>query len=113
MRLFEKLSTFSEYWSPKFVSQFNGNDVVVMGIQCEFVWHSGDDTDGFFLVLDGIVMIETEQGSVTLKPGEPYVVPNGVQHRPAAKEKAHILLIEPKGTPNTGDAKTAAQKVKL
>ena len=66
-----------------------------------------------FLVLDGIVTIETEQGNVILEPGELYVVPKGVQHRPVAQEEAHILLIEPKGTPNTGDAKTAVQKVKI
>ena len=113
VNLSEKLSEFSEYWSPKIVSQFNGHDVMVVKVQGEFVWHSHDDTDDFFLVLDGIVTIETEQGNVILEPGELYVVPKGVQHRPVAQEEAHILLIEPKGTPNTGDAKTAVQKVKI
>ena len=113
VNLSEKLSKFSEYWSPKIVSQFNGHDVMVVKVLGEFVWHSHDDTDDFFLVLDGIVTIETEQGNVVLEPGELYVVPKGVQHRPVAQEEAHILLIEPKGTPNTGDAKTAAQKVKI
>lgn len=113
VNLSEKLSEFSEYWSPKIVSQFNGHDVMVVKVQGEIVWHSHDDTDDFFLVLDGIVTIETEQGNVILEPGELYVVPKGVQHRPVAQEEAHILLIEPKGTPNTGDAKTAVQKVKI
>lgn len=113
VNLSEKLSKFSEYWSPKIVSQFNGHDVMVVKVLGEFVWHSHDDTDDFFLVLDGIVTIETEQGNVILEPGELYVVPKGVQHRPVAQEEAHILLIEPKGTPNTGDAKTAVQKVKI
>ncbi len=113
VNLSEKLSKFSEHWSPKIVSQFNGHDVMVVKVQGEFVWHSHDDTDDFFLVLNGIVTIETEQGNVVLEPGELYVVPKGVQHRPVAQEEAHILLIEPNGTPNTGDAKTAAQKVEI
>ncbi|MYK31908.1 MAG: cupin domain-containing protein [Boseongicola sp. SB0670_bin_30] len=113
VNLSEKLSKFSEYWSPKIVSQFNGHDVMVVKVQGEFVWHSHDDTDDFFLVLSGIVTIETEQGNVVLRPGELYVVPKGVQHRPFAQEEAHILLIEPRGTPNTGDATTAAQKVEI
>ncbi len=113
VNLSEKLSKFSEYWSPKIVSQFNGHDVMVVKVQGEFVWHSHDDTDDFSLVLSGIVTIETEQGNVVLRPGELYVVPKGVQHRPIAQEEAHILLIEPRGTPNTGDATTAAQKVEI
>ncbi len=113
VNLSEKLSKFSEYWSPKIVSQFNGHDVMVVKAKGEFVWHSHDDTDDFFLVLNGIVTIETELGNVILKPGELYVVPQGVQHRPVAQEEAHILLIEPKGTPNTGDAKTATQKIEI
>lgn len=99
VNLSEKLSKFSEHWSPKIVSQFNGHDVMVVKVQGEFVWHSHDDTDDFFLVLNGIVTIETEQGNVVLEPGELYVVPKGVQHRPVAQEEAHILLIEPNGTP--------------
>ena len=113
VNLSEKLSKFSEYWSPKIVSQFNGHDVMVVKVQGEFVWHSHDDTDDFFLVLNGVVTIETERGNVVLKPGELYVVPKGVQHRPVAQEEAHILLIERNGTPNTGDAGTAAQKTRI
>ena len=113
VNLSEKLSTFSEYWSPKIVSQFNCHDVMLVKAKGEFVWHSHDDTDDFFLVLSGNVTIETELGNVILKPGELYVVPKGVQHRPVAQEEAHILLIEPTGTPNTGDARTAARKVEV
>lgn len=80
-------------------------------VQGDFTWHSHDKADNFFLVLDGIVTIETEHRNITLKPGELYVVPKTVQHRPVAHDEVHILLIEPNGTPNTGDAKTAAQKV--
>ena len=113
VNLGEKHGTFSEYWSPRIVSQFNGHDVMVVKVKGEFVWHSHDDTDDFFLVLDGVITIETEDGNVTLNPGELYVVPKGVQHRPVAQDEAHILLIEPKGTPNTGDEETAAEKIEV
>ena len=113
VNLTEKLNRFSEYWSPKIVSRFNGHDVMVVKCKGEFFWHSHDNTDDFFLVLEGIVTIETENEKVTLKPGELYVVPKGVKHRPVAQEEAHVLMIEPKGTPNTGDIKTAVQKIAI
>lgn len=113
INLAEKLKLFSDHWSPKIISQFNGNDIMVVKVQGEFVWHDHPDTDDFFLVLDGEVTIETEDGNVTLGPGELYVVPKGKKHRPVAKEEAHILLIEPRGTPNTGDETTATEKLTL
>lgn len=113
INLADKLATFSEYWSPKIISQFNGNDVMVVKVQGNFNWHSHEDTDDFFLVLDGEITIEMREGNVTLKAGELFVVPKGVEHRPVAKNEAHILVIEPKGTPNTGDENTAVVKEKL
>jgi mannose-6-phosphate isomerase-like protein (cupin superfamily) len=113
VNLDRKLSSFSELWSPKIVGSFNGHDIMVVKAKGEFVWHAHDDTDDFFLVLKGNLRIETEQGDVVLGPGELYVVPKGVQHRPVAEEEVHILLIEPKGTPNTGDESTAATKVEI
>jgi mannose-6-phosphate isomerase-like protein (cupin superfamily) len=110
INLAAKLRTFSEHWSPKIVSRFNDNDIMVVKFQGEFPWHDHPETDDFFLVLDGEIIIETENGNVPLKQGELYVVPKGVKHRPVAKDEAQILLIEPKGTPNTGDAATAAKK---
>jgi mannose-6-phosphate isomerase-like protein (cupin superfamily) len=106
--LTEKLSTFSEHWSPRTVTQFNGCDVMVVKVKGEFVWHKHDDTDDFFLVLKGVLDIQLRDRTVTLGPGQMYVVPKGVEHRPVAREEAHLLLIEPTGTPNTGNAATAA-----
>jgi mannose-6-phosphate isomerase-like protein (cupin superfamily) len=111
INLKEKLSLFKEHWSPKIVSQFNGHDIMVVKVKGEFVWHSHPDTDDFFLVLSGRLRIEMHDGDVVLGPGELYVVPKGVEHRPVAEEETEILLIEPKGTPNTGDEATAAKKV--
>jgi mannose-6-phosphate isomerase-like protein (cupin superfamily) len=113
VRLAEKLSAFSEHWSPKVVADFNGHEVMVVKVQGEFVWHAHPDTDDFFLVLKGRLRIELRDGEVTLGPGELYVVPKGVEHRPVAEEEVHLLLIEPAGTPNTGDAATAAVKTRL
>lgn len=113
INLAEKLATFSQHWSPRTVSDFNGHDVMVVKVKGEFNWHSHNDTDDFFLVLKGSIRIEMKEGDVTLNAGEMYVVPKGVEHRPVADEEAHLLLIEPTGTPNTGDAETAAQNVRI
>lgn len=108
INLAEKLSTFSEHWQPRTVGQFNGHDLMVVKVKGEFVWHKHDDTDDFFFVLSGRLTIQLRDRSVTLGPGELFVVPKGVEHCPVADEEAHILLIEPMGTPNTGDPATAA-----
>jgi mannose-6-phosphate isomerase-like protein (cupin superfamily) len=108
--LAEKLGTFSDTWSPKIVAAFNGHDVMVVKVKGEFVWHSHPDTDDFFYVLKGNIVIQMRDGDVRLGPGDLYVVPKGVEHRPVAEEEAHLLLIEPSGTPNTGDAATAVIK---
>jgi mannose-6-phosphate isomerase-like protein (cupin superfamily) len=105
-----KLAGFSEYWSPKIVERFNGHDVMVVKVKGEFVWHSHADTDDFFLVLKGKLTIELRDGDVHLGPCDLYIVPKGVEHRPVATEEVHLLLIEPIGTPNTGDSATAAIK---
>ncbi len=110
VNLAEKLATFSEHWQPRTVSQFNGHDIMVVKVKGEFVWHKHDDTDDFFLVLAGRITIRMREGNVTLSPGEMFVVPKGAEHQPVAEEEAHILLIEPSGTPNTGDPETAAAR---
>lgn len=108
INLAQKLATFTEHWQPRTVGQFNGHDLMVVKVKGEFVWHKHDDTDDFFLVLKGRITIQMREGNVTLGPGEVFVVPKGVEHRPVAEEEAHILLIEPSGTPNTGSPETAA-----
>lgn len=108
-----KLATFSAHWSPRIVARYNGNDVMVVKCQGAFNWHSHPDTDDFFLVLKGRLTIRLRDGEVNLGPGELYVVPRGVEHCPYAAEEVHLLLLEPAGTPNTGDAKTAATKVSI
>ena len=110
VRLAEKLASFAEHWSPKIVSTFNAHDVMVVKLKGEFVWHSHPDTDDFFLVLKGHLTLQTRDGDVQLGPGDLYVVPKRVEHRPVAEEEVHLLLIEPQGTPNTGDPATAAAK---
>jgi mannose-6-phosphate isomerase-like protein (cupin superfamily) len=113
VNLAEKLASFSEHWSPRIVADFNGHDVMVVKVQGEFVWHSHADTDDFFLVLAGGLVIELPDGPVRLGPGELFVVPRGLEHRPVAEEETHILLIEPAGTPNTGDPATAVVKPRI
>ena len=110
INLAEKLSTFEGHWQPKIVGGFNGHDLMVVKVQGEFIWHDHADTDDFFMVLKGQLDIELPDETVTLNEGEVFVVPKGVQHRPVAREEAHLLIIEPTGTPNTGDAETAVTK---
>ena len=110
VNLDEKLAQFSEHWSPKIVGKLNNYDVMVVKVKDEFVWHKHDDTDDFFLVLKGRLTIQLRERAVDLEPGELFIVPRGVEHRPIALEEAHVLLIEPVGTPNTGDKRTAAVK---
>jgi mannose-6-phosphate isomerase-like protein (cupin superfamily) len=110
INLQEKLSQFTEYWSPRTFGQLNDFDLMVVKVKGEFVWHQHDDTDDFFLVLSGQLIIDMPDQSVTLNPGELYVVPRGVQHRPRAEVETHLLLIELTGAPNTGDESTAAPR---
>jgi mannose-6-phosphate isomerase-like protein (cupin superfamily) len=111
INLAEKLATFNEHYRPRTVGQFNGHDLMVVKLKGPFNWHKHDDTDDFFLVLKGELTIQLRDGDVKLGPGEMFVVPRGVEHCPVADEEVHILLIEPQGTPNTGDSTTAAPRV--
>lgn len=110
VNLIEKLATFSEHWAPRTVAEFNGHDVMVAKVKGEFHWHQHADTDDFFLVLSGRITIRMREGNVTLGPGDLYVVPRQVEHCPVAEEETHILLLERTGTPNSGDAATAAPR---
>jgi mannose-6-phosphate isomerase-like protein (cupin superfamily) len=110
INLAEKLAGFSEHYRPKTVGQFNGHDLMVVKVKGPFTWHRHDDTDDFFLVLKGRLTIQMREGNVLLGPGELFVVPRGVEHCPVAEEEAHVLLIEPTGTPNTGNRETAAPR---
>jgi mannose-6-phosphate isomerase-like protein (cupin superfamily) len=110
VNLDEKLAQFDEHWAPHTVAQLNEYDVMVAKVQGEFVWHAHEDTDDFFLVLKGRLTIGLRDREVVLEPGELFVVPRGVEHRPYAEEETAILLIEPRGTPNTGDPETAAPR---
>ena len=110
INLEEKLATFSEYWQPRTVGQFNGHDLMVVKVKGEFVWHQHADTDDLFLVLHGRLILQLREGQVALGPGEMFVVPKGVEHCPLAEEETHLLLMEPTGTPNTGDRTTAAPR---
>ena len=107
------LATFDEPWSPRIVGRYNGNKIFLAKARGEFVWHSHPDTDDLFLVLEGRLTIQLRDGDVELGAGELFVVPRGIEHRPRTDEGASILLIEPDGTPNTGDPATAAAEVDL
>ena len=113
INLAEKLSEFNDLWLPKIVAAFNGHDIMVVKVNGEFNWHSHPDTDDLFLVLSGRLTIQMRDGDVVLGPGEMYVVPKGVEHCPRADEETHLIIIEPAGTPNTGDPETAAIKTKI
>ncbi|MEO0669076.1 MAG: cupin domain-containing protein [Pseudomonadota bacterium] len=110
VNLAEKLSQVTTHWDPHVVADYNGNDVMVVKFQGEFPFHLHEDTDDFFLVLDGEMVMDLDGASHKVKSGELFIVPKGVTHRPRAANECKVLLIEPKGVPNTGDPATAAPK---
>ena len=113
VNLATKLAQFDDLWSPRIVAAFNGHDVMVVKVKGEFVWRAHADADDFFLVLGGRLTVDMRDRSVALGPGELFVVPRGVEHRTRADEETELMLIEPAGTPNTGDPATAAAKTTI
>ncbi len=105
VNLDDKFAKFTAHWSPKTMAQINDLHLKVAKVEGEFVWQAHEDTDEFFLVRSGMLRIEMRgRDTVSLGPGELYVVPRGVEHRPIATEECDILLLEPAGVVNTGDA---------
>jgi mannose-6-phosphate isomerase-like protein (cupin superfamily) len=100
----DALAQFTELWAPRTVGRLNDYELKVVRVQGEFVWHQHDDTDEVFLVLDGQLTIDTAEGAVTLGPRETTTIPRGMQHRPRAEQETTVLLVEPAGVLNTGDA---------
>ena len=106
INLAEKFGLFSEQWSPKVIAEMNDYQFKIVKLEGDFVWHDHPDTDEAFIVIDGEVRIDFRDGTVTLHPGEMFVVPKGVEHKPYAVAEAKVMLIEPRGVKNTGDAQT-------
>ena len=100
----EKLSKFSEHWSPRVVAEMNDYQFKLVKFQGEFVWHDHKDTDEVFIVLNGEMEIGFRNRTVTVRAGEMFVVPKGVEHITRATRECHALLVEPRGVVNTGDA---------
>lgn len=104
INLRDKLAKFSDQWAPKIIAQMNDYHFKLVKIQGDFVWHSHAETDEVFIVIDGSMQISVRDGQVTLNPGEMFVVPKGVEHKPYAASECKLMLIEPVGPINTGDA---------
>ena len=98
----EKLESFTDHWAPRIVARYNDNEVCLVRVDGEFVWHSHADTDDLVLVLDGELDSELRDRTVRLGPGELFVVPKGVEHQPFAAQECKVMLVEPKGVVNTG-----------
>jgi mannose-6-phosphate isomerase-like protein (cupin superfamily) len=99
----EKLAKFDEHWSPKVIAEMNDYQFKLVKVRGEFVWHDHRDTDEVFIVLEGNLVIEFEDGKVTLNSGEMFVVPKGMVHKPSAEDECKILIVEPRSVVNTGD----------
>lgn len=103
INLKEKLSKFSEHWTPKIIAEMNDYQFKLVKIKGDFVWHDHADTDEVFIVLEGKMAIEFEDETVELNEGDMYVVPKGIQHKPHAENECKVLLVEPRGVVNTGN----------
>ena len=104
INLKEKLSKFSDHWSPKVIAEMNDYQFKLVKIQGEFVWHNHDDTDETFIVIEGEMKIEFKNETVELSEGDMFVVPKGVEHKPWAENECKVMIIEPRGVVNTGNA---------
>jgi mannose-6-phosphate isomerase-like protein (cupin superfamily) len=104
INLRDKFGRIGKPWSPRVVAEMNDYQFKLAKIQGEFIWHAHADTDEVFIIVDGEMTLEFRDGSVDLKAGEMYVVPRGVEHKPVAAKECAIMLVEPRGTVNTGDA---------
>ena len=100
----KKLSKFNEHWSPHIIAEMNDYQFKIAKIKGEFIWHDHKDTDETFIVIEGKMCIKFRDGKVELSKGEMFVVPKGVEHKPCAEEECKILVVEPTGVINTGDA---------
>jgi len=104
INLKEKLSKFSDYWSPRVIAEMNDYQFKLVKIKGEFVWHNHEDTDEVFIVLNGSMNIDLKDKTITLSRGEMFVVEKGVDHKPFAENECEIMIVEPKGIVNTGDS---------
>ena len=104
INLAQKLSKITDHWQPRVVAELNDYQFKLVKIEGDFVWHSHADTDEAFIVVEGELRIDFRDGAVTLGPGEMYVVKKGIQHKPFAAREVKLMLIEPRGVTNTGDA---------
>ena len=116
VNLAEKFSLFDEHWSPKLVGELNGQHVKLAKVQGEFIWHHHEAEDELFLVVEGRLVIKLRDRDVVLEPGEFFIVPRGIEHKPVAEEEVHLLMFEPASTLNTGnvnDERTVAELERL
>ena len=99
----DKFGKFDQQWSPRVIAEMNDYQFKLARVEGEFIWHSHSDTDEVFIVIDGVLDIEFRDGRVRIEAGEMFVVPRGVEHKPVAENECRIMLVEPRGTINTGD----------
>ena len=114
INLGEKFGLFKEQWQPKVIAEMNDYQFKVVKLQGDFIWHDHKDTDETFIVIEGLLRIDFRDGAVEIGPGEMFVVPKGVEHKPYAADEVKLMLIEPRGLRNTGDEvgeRTAANDV--
>jgi len=104
INLRQKFGLFTEHWAPKVVAEMNDYQFKIAKVQGDFIWHDHKDTDETFIVIEGNLRIDFRDGAVHIGAGEMFIVPRGVEHKPYAENEVHVLLIEPRGLLNTGDA---------
>lgn len=114
INLGQKFALFDEQWQPKVIAEMNDYQFKIVKLQGDFIWHDHKDTDETFIVIEGDLRIDFRDGAVEVSAGEMFVVPRGVEHKPYAENEVKLLLIEPRGVPNTGHEggeRTAANDV--